>query len=99
MGGHVGSINGDRDGSSVDETALATACASTGPISVAIDASHMSFQQYSGGIYYEPQCSSSQLDHGVTVVGYGTQSSSTGRKLLLWGDDDDAGDDDEPAGD
>jgi cathepsin L len=94
-----GDVTAFTDVSQGDETALATACANTGPISVAIDASHMSFQQYSGGIYYEPQCSSSQLDHGVTVVGYGTQSSSTGRKLLLWGDDDDAGDDDEPAGD
>jgi len=94
-----GDVTAFTDVSQGDENALATACANTGPISVAIDASHMSFQMYSGGIYYEPQCSSSQLDHGVTVVGYGTQSSSTGRKLLLWGDDDEAGDDDEPAGD
>lgn len=59
-----------------DEAAMMKAVATIGPVSVAIDASHESFQFYSEGVYFEPSCDSQQLDHGVLVVGYGTDETS-----------------------
>jgi len=55
------------------EKALKKAVASVGPVSVAIDASHETFQFYSHGVYDEPECDPEGLDHGVLVVGYGTE--------------------------
>jgi len=66
VSGHVTLAQGD-------EANLAVASAQVGPISICIDASHSSFQRYSSGVYYEPACSSTALDHAVLLVGYGTE--------------------------
>jgi len=51
------------------DTALENASVE-GTVSVGIDASSDDFQLYGGGIYEESGCSSTDLDHGVLVIGY-----------------------------
>ncbi|XP_052012923.1 cathepsin M-like isoform X2 [Apodemus sylvaticus] len=67
-----------------NEDVLMHAVATVGPISVAIDARHESFLFYKRGIYYEPKCNSSALNHGMLLVGYGFLGrESDGRKYWL----------------
>jgi len=72
----VATISSYRDIEQGNEQALTAALAEHGPIAIAIDASHLSFQFYGGGIYSPWLCSSTNLDHGVLAVGYGTDDKS-----------------------
>lgn len=56
-----------------DEQALLRAVARQ-PVSVGIDASHRDFQFYAGGVY-DGHCGS-ELDHGVAIVGYGSDKET-----------------------
>jgi len=56
-----------------NEDALLQAAAE-GVVSIAIDAGNWSFQMYKSGVYNEPKCSPTDLDHAVALVGFGTQN-------------------------
>jgi len=68
----VSPISGYKDVTG-GETGLMSAIA-IGPVSVAIEADQSSFQFYSGGVITK-NCGQ-QLDHGVLLVGYGTESGT-----------------------
>ena len=72
---HVAQVSSYFDITSGSESRLEDSIASVGPCSIAIDASHFSFQLYSGGVYFEPSCSSYRLDHGVLAVGYNNEDA------------------------
>jgi len=78
------------DVTSGSEPALQTAVYGA-PVSVAIDASQPSFQSYTGGVYYEPACSPTQLDHGVLSVGWGVDTTNNNTAYWIvknsWGTD------------
>ena len=69
----VVTISGQSMVTSNDEDALAEAVAE-GPVAVAIDASTIKFQLYSTGVFDDSNCSSTELNHGVAAIGYGTES-------------------------
>jgi C1A family cysteine protease len=69
----VATISSYQDVAANNDAALQAAVA-LGPVSVAIEADQEAFQFYSSGIFSDPTCGTN-LDHGVLVVGYGSQSS------------------------
>jgi len=74
----VVTITGFKDVPAEDEDALKTAVA-IGPVSVAIEADKSVFQLYKSGVIDSKGCGT-KLDHGVLVVGYGTQKTLFGHK-------------------
>ncbi|GLU22871.1 hypothetical protein SLE2022_389120 [Rubroshorea leprosula] len=81
---HAAWITGYEDVPSNSEAALLKAVAQQ-PVSVAIDAGESDFQHYSSGVF-TGQCGT-ELDHGVTAIGYGTPSDGTKYWLVKnsWG--------------
>jgi len=68
-----GDVTGYQDVKTDDQKALEEAV-SQQPVSVAIEADQMAFQSYTGGVLTK-ECGTS-LDHGVLVVGYGTEDGT-----------------------
>jgi C1A family cysteine protease len=64
-------FRGYRKVTAKDERAMVRA-ANVAPLSVAIEAGKLGFQFYSSGVF-DTECGT-QLDHGVAVVGYGTDN-------------------------
>ena len=64
------------------EADLQDAIATIGPIAVAMDASHSSFQFYSAGVYSEKECSSTNIDFSLLAVGYGTTTDKQDYYIL-----------------
>ncbi|XP_058181488.1 senescence-specific cysteine protease SAG39-like [Rhododendron vialii] len=81
---HSAKIIGYEDVPANSESALLKAVANQ-PVSVAIDASGFDFQLYSSGIF--TGACGTDLDHGVTAVGYGTSNNGTKYWLVKnsWG--------------
>lgn len=67
-------LNDYHDVSQGDEVALAVDVQKHGPIAVGIDASNWGFQLYTRGIYDDPNCNPRNVDHGVGLIGYGSEN-------------------------
>lgn len=72
-----------------DEHKLQQAIAHIGPIAAFVDASNPSFFSYSSGIYHDDNCNRPQLNHGVLIVGYGTDEHERDYYIVKnsWGTD------------
>lgn len=81
---HVAQISGYQNVPADSESALLKAVANQ-PVSVSIDASGADFQFYSSGVF-TGKCGT-DLDHGVTAVGYATTGDGTKYWLVKnsWG--------------
>lgn len=55
-----------------DEERMKEVVGTIGAVAAAMDASLKTFQFYKSGVFNDRNCSSTRLDHGVTVIGYNT---------------------------
>ena len=57
------------------ESALKRVVGRVGPVAVAIDVGHQTFQLYTSGVYVDSACRNDiqSLNHGVLAVGYGSE--------------------------
>ncbi|WP_316576835.1 C1 family peptidase, partial [Klebsiella pneumoniae] len=69
----IATVSGYIDIPFADEKTQAAAVHDAGPVSVCVDAGHLSFQLYSSGVYYEANCDPLGINHAVLAVGYGTE--------------------------
>ncbi|XP_037578748.1 cathepsin L-like isoform X2 [Dermacentor silvarum] len=70
--GAVGAtISGFRTVPHSSEEQLEAVVANVGPVAVVVDAGHDDFFQYHQGIYNNPFCSTTDVNYGLLVVGYG----------------------------
>ncbi|KAJ5077270.1 hypothetical protein M0811_00590 [Anaeramoeba ignava] len=53
------------------EEAVKEALYNMGPLAISYDAGHLSMVYYSSGVYSDKNCSSTNLDHSVLLVGWG----------------------------
>ncbi|KAM3721028.1 Cathepsin [Dirofilaria immitis] len=87
--------SGEVDLPEGDEEALQKAVAKIGPVSAAINSRYLSL--YEEGIFSHDNCSMEELDHGILVVGYGSEKISGKNNTVKhldywiiknsWGDD------------
>ncbi|XP_016979575.1 procathepsin L [Drosophila rhopaloa] len=57
-----------------DEDKMKEVIATLGPLACSMNADTISFEQYGGGIYEDDECNQGEVNHSVTVVGYGSEN-------------------------
>ena len=76
-------ITGYRDVASMNEPNMVNSLYSHSPLTILVDASPHSFKSYSGGIYYDPSCSQTSINHAILAVGYDKSSSSNSNQYWI----------------
>lgn len=69
-------INGYGRVPSGDEKVLKDVLCRNGPVVITVDASSDKFQFYKEGIYTDPNCNGTNLNHAMVAVGYGVDEKT-----------------------